>query len=89
MPELPEVEIVRQSLHKKIKKKLSSIKFMIKYLENLETLLMYLFSKNFLNLSGILFLKFLFLIITFFTFFCLIFLSKDCLTISTSGNSGI
>ena len=45
--------------------------------------------KNFLNLSGIFFLRFLFLIITFFTFFCLIFLFKDCLTISTSGNSGI
>ena len=42
-----------------------------------------------LNLDGILSLKFLFLIITFFTFFCLIFLLRDCLTISTSGNSGI
>ena len=40
-------------------------------------------AKLFLNL------KFLFLTITFFTFFCLIFLFNDCLTISTSGNSGI
>ena len=66
MPELPEVEIVRQSLDKKIKQK--SIKKVI------------IRNKN---------LKFLFLIITFLTLFCLIFLSKDCLTISTSGNSGI
>ena len=66
MPELPEVEIVRQSLDKKIKQK--SIKKVI------------IRNKN---------LRFLFLIITFFTFFCIIFLCNDRLTISTSGNSGI
>ena len=46
-------------------------------------------SKKNAKFDGILNLKFLFLIITFLTFFCLIFLSSDCLTISTSGNSGI
>ena len=47
------------------------------------------FFKNLSKFNGILNRKFLFLIITFSTFFCLIFLFKDCLTISTSGNSGI
>ena len=90
MPELPEVEIVRQSLDKKIKGKI--IKKVIVKNRNLRFKVPINFSyilRNFLKLSGILILKFLFLIITFLTFFCRIFLSRDCLTISTSGNSGI
>ena len=83
MPELPEVEIVRQSLNKKIKQK--KVKKVIVRNRNLRSKI----PLNFEKLNGIFNRKFLFLTITFFTFFCLIFLSKDCLTISTSGNSGI
>ena len=61
----------------------------IKYLENLSTLKIFLFSKYLEKPSGIFNLKFLFLTITFLTFFRLIFLSNDCLITSTSGNSGI
>ena len=43
------------------------------------------FNKNLGNLN----LKFLFFIIIFLTLLCLIFFDRDCLTISTSGNSGI
>ena len=48
-----------------------------------------LFSKDSLKLLGSFILKFLFLTITFFTLLYRIFLVKDFLTISTSGNSGI
>ena len=90
MPELPEVEIVRQSLNKKIKNK--KVKKVIVRNRNLRFKVpkeFVSFFKNLENSLGILNLKFLFLIITFMTLFCLIFLFSDCLTISTSGNSGI
>ena len=72
-----------------IKQKSPLLKFNIKYLENLSTLVIFLFFKKELKFFGTGNLRFLFLIITFLILFCLIFLSKDCLTISTSGNSGI
>ena len=80
MPELPEVEIIRHSLDKNIKQK--KVKKVIVRNRNLRIKL----QKNF---KGTLNLKFLFLIITFLTFLYFMFLSSDCLTISTSGNSGI
>ena len=102
MPELPEVEVVRQSLNKiisqqKVKKVIvRNRNLRHKIPSNFEKLLkdqiitkVDRFSKKLIKLYGILNLKFLFLTITFFTFFCLIFLSSDCLTTSTSGNSGI
>ena len=45
--------------------------------------------EKFSKFIGTFFLKFRFLTNTFLTFFSLIFLSSDCLTTSTSGNSGI
>ena len=86
MPELPEVEIVRQSLDKNIKQK--KVKKVIIRNRNLRKKIPLRF-KKFAKFKGILNLKFRFLTITFFTFFCLIFLSNDCLITSTSGNSGI
>ena len=80
MPELPEVEIVKQSLNKKIKGKI---------IKKVEVKNRNLRLKVPLKFTGILSLKSLFLIITLFTVFCLIFLFKDCLMTSTSGNSGI
>ena len=72
-----------------IKQQIFFERYKIKYLENLSTLIIFLFSKYLLKSLGILNLNFLFLTITFLTFFCLIFLFNDCLIISTSGNSGI
>ena len=76
-------------IHKWIKQNEPLEKFKIMYLENLVTFLMILFCNNSSNFKGILNLKFLFLIITFLIFFRCNFLANDCLTISTSGNSGI
>ena len=64
MPELPEVEIVKQSLVKKLHKK--KIKKVIIKNRNLRF-------KIPVNFEGNLNLKFLFLIITFLIFFCDIF----------------
>ena len=141
MPELPEVEIVKQSLAKKIEqKKIKKViitnrnlrfKIPLKFEELLQNKIIkkvtrfskylilnfsngsfclihlgmsgtiHLIEKNNLNkftntsfynssnFKGILNLKFLFVIITFLIFFFCIFLANDCLTISTSGNSGI
>ena len=92
MPELPEVEVVRQSLAKRITHK--KIRKVIVRNRNLRLKLPHYFENHLKNkkvtkFDGILNLKFLFLTITFFTFLLLIFLFNDCLTISTSGNSGI
>ena len=98
MPELPEVEVVRQSLDKKIKQKKvkkvivrnRNLRFRVpvgfeNFLKNKRVLKVGRFSK----FGGILNLKFLFLTKTFLIILDLIFLFNDCLTISTSGNSGI
>ena len=98
MPELPEVEIVRQSLSKNLKgKKINKVlvrnrnlRFKLKpYFENLLileiNLFFNLFSKECFNLN----LKFLFLTKTLLIFLPFIFFDSDCRTISTSGNSGI
>ena len=98
MPELPEVEIVRQSLLKNIKgKKINKVlvrnrNLRLKLETAFEKKLKNKFISNikrFSKLIGTLNLKFLFLIITFLTILPLIFLLSDCRTISTSGNSGI
>ena len=134
MPELPEVEIVKQSLIKNVKsekiikvivrnrnlrfklpknfkniiekQKIINVTRFSKYVilefsnnlfnnsiitnfENLVTFLIVCFSKVLLNFVGILNLKFRFLTITFRIFSDFTFFTSDCLTISTSGNSGI
>ena len=58
-------------------------------MENLLTSIIFFPIRNLSKFGGIFNLRFLFLIITFFTTFCFIFLLSDCRTISTSGNSGI
>ena len=83
MPELPEVEIVRQSLNKKINQKRvkkviirnKNLRFLIpsnfkSYIKNKKIIKVERFSKS----PGILNLKFLFLIITFCIIFFLILL---------------
>ena len=82
MTELPEVEVIRQSLDKKIKQKKvkkvivrnKNLRFKIpdgfpRYLENLFTFIIFLPFKNMIKFEGIFDLKFLFLTITFFTSF--------------------
>ena len=61
----------------------------IRYFETLLTSFIFRSFKKLAKLRETLNLKFLFLTITFLIFLYLIFLSSDCLTISTSGNSGI
>ena len=89
MPELPEVEIVKQSLDQNIKQK--KIKKVIIKNRNLRFKIPFKFEellKNKLINKVTRFSKYLILNFSDDTF-CLIFFSNDRLTISTSGNSGI